>query len=71
VLGPASSDTLVRGTMTAEVVTVAAGHHHRTLHAGNTERRIPPAAQGGQVTGIVSIGDLVKAVIEEQQVELE
>lgn len=57
--------------MTAEVVTVAAGHHHRTLHAGNTERRIPPAAQGGQVTGIVSIGDLVKAVIEEQQVELE
>jgi len=38
-----------------------------------TERRIRhlPVMQGESLVGIVSIGDLVKAVIEEQQVEID
>jgi len=38
-----------------------------------TERRVRhlPVVDGGQVVGMVSIGDLVKAVIEEQQQTIE
>ena len=38
-----------------------------------TDRRIRhvPVVDGGEVVGVISIGDLVKAVIEDQQLELE
>jgi CBS domain-containing protein len=38
-----------------------------------TERRVRhlPVAEGGRVVGMVSIGDLVKAVIAEQQQQIE
>jgi IMP dehydrogenase len=38
-----------------------------------TERRVRhlPVVDGGKVVGMVSIGDLVKAVIEEQQQTIE
>jgi len=38
-----------------------------------TERRVRhlPVVSGGRVVGVVSIGDLVKAVIEDQQQQIE
>lgn len=71
--GRSSSDTPVRAIMTAEVIHVAPGDTVEHCMQTVTERRIRhlPVVQGGQVVGVVSIGDLVRAVIEEQQIELE
>jgi len=71
--GRSSSDTPVRTIMTADVVTVrpedTADHCMQVV----TEQRIRhlPVIRGGEVVGVVSIGDLVKAVIEDLQVELD
>lgn len=71
--GRSSSDTPVRTIMTADVVTVrpedTADHCMQVV----TEQPIRhlPVMRGGEVIGVVSIGDLVKAVIEDQQVELD
>ncbi|HLS82820.1 MAG TPA: CBS domain-containing protein [Steroidobacter sp.] len=67
--GRSSADTSVGEVMSSPVVTVSADetvHHCMEIM---TERRIRhlPVVENGRLTGIVSIGDLVKAVIEEQQ----
>ncbi len=68
-LGRSSSDTPVWQIMTAEVVTVSPDEAvHRCMEI-MTEKRIRhlPVIDKGKLVGIISIGDLVKAVIEEQQ----
>ena len=68
-LGRSSSDTPVWQIMTSEVVTVSPDDLvHRCMEI-MTERRIRhlPVVESGKLVGIISIGDLVKAVIEEQQ----
>jgi CBS domain-containing protein len=68
-LGRSSSDTPVWQIMTSDVVTVTADELvHRCMEI-MTERRIRhlPVVDKGKLVGIISIGDLVKAVIEEQQ----
>ncbi|TXH74163.1 MAG: CBS domain-containing protein [Lysobacteraceae bacterium] len=71
--GRASADTPVRDIMTAEVVT--SSPHDSSDHCMQlmTDRRIRhlPVIEDGDVVGVVSIGDLVKAVIEDQQQELD
>lgn len=71
--GRSSADTPVRAIMTPEVIHVAPGDSVQHCMQTMTERRIRhlPVLQDGQVVGVVSIGDLVRAVIEEQQLELE
>ena len=72
-LGRTSAETPVREIMSQQVVcgrladTVA--HSMQVM----TEKRIRhlPIVEHKEVVGIVSIGDLVKAIIEEQQFELE
>ena len=71
--GRSSSDTPVRTIMTAEVVTVGVDDTADRCMQIVTQRRIRhlPVVHDGQVLGVVSIGDLVKAVIEDQQLELD
>ncbi len=71
--GRSSKETPVRDIMTADPVTVAPDDVAPACMKLVTDRRIRhlPVVVDGRVAGVVSIGDLVKAVIEEQQQELE
>ena len=71
--GRSSKDTPVRDIMTAEVITVGPDHSVPACMQMVTKKRIPhlPVVEGGSIVGIISIGDLVKAVIEDQQHELD
>ena len=71
--GRSSKDTPVRDIMTADAVTVGLDEVAPACMHLMTERRVRhlPVVVDGRVAGVVSIGDLVKAVIEEQQIELE
>ncbi len=72
-LGRSSRDTAVREIMTAEVISVRPGDDVDRCMQLVTDHRIRhlPVLEGGQVVGVLSIGDLVKAVIEEQRQELD
>ena len=71
--GRSSADTPVRDIMTAEVVFATPETTLHTAMHTMTQRRIRhlPVMTGDRVDGVVSIGDLVKAVIEDQQLELD
>lgn len=71
--GRSSATTPVRDIMTADVVTVGLQDNIERCMQIVTERRIRhlPVVDGDAVLGVVSIGDLVKAVIEDQQLELD
>ena len=71
--GRSSADTPVSAIMTAEVLTVAPDTSVPACMRKMTERRIRhlPVVDGDNVVGVISIGDLVKAVIEDQQVQLD
>ena len=71
--GRSSSNTAVREIMTGEVISVGLEYTVDRCMQLVTHRRIRhlPVVRGGEVLGVVSIGDLVKAVIEDQQVELD
>ena len=71
--GRSSADTPVSAIMTAEVLTVAPDTSVPACMRKMTERRIRhlPVVEDGRVVGVISIGDLVKAVIADQQLELE
>lgn len=67
-----SRDTPVAAIMTAEVVTVTPADTVEDCLKLVTDRRIRhlPVVEGGAVLGVISIGDLVKSVIEQQRREL-
>jgi CBS domain-containing protein len=67
--GRASRDTAVSDIMTAQVICVAPGvtaDECMTLMTDQRVRHLPVMEEGGLV-GIISIGDVVRAVVEEQQ----
>ncbi|MGD9774999.1 CBS domain-containing protein [Diaphorobacter sp.] len=68
-LGRASVDTPVREVMTHAVRFVHPTHSAEQCMALMTENRLRhlPVVDDGRVVGLVSIGDLVKSVISEQQ----
>ena len=68
-LGRSSSDTPVSQIMSSPVITVAPEETVQRCMEIMTERRFRhlPVIQGGGMVGMISIGDCVRAVIEEQQ----
>ena len=70
--GRSSADTPVDQIMSSPVVTVLPTDTAKTCMQMMTDRKIRhlPVLEDGRVLGIVSIGDLVKAVIEDQQQEI-
>src|SRR5580658_8779895 len=72
-LGRASADTPVRDIMSSPVVTVQPDTTVQACMQLMTDRHVRhlPVTDGGKVIGMVSIGDLVKAVIAEQQQQIE
>jgi CBS domain-containing protein len=67
------SDTPVRDIMSSPVLTVSPDATVQQCMQLVTDKRVRhlPVVEGGRVVGMISIGDLVKAVIAEQQHQIE
>ena len=73
-LGRSSAETPVWQIMSSPVITVGPDDAVRHCMELMTERRIrhlPVVDASGEMTGMISIGDLVRGVIEEQQETIE
>ncbi|MDD2898582.1 MAG: CBS domain-containing protein [Desulfuromonadaceae bacterium] len=70
--GRSSSDTLVRDIMTDTVITVTLESTTKECIDLMTEKQLRhlPVVENGRVTGIVSIGDVVKLIIAEQDIKI-
>jgi len=67
--GKASHDTAVREVMTATLVSVTPRWTCDECMAVMTERHVRhlPVLDEGRLVGVISIGDVVRAVVQEQQ----
>ena len=67
--GKSSHDIQVRDIMTSKIITVHPGQTVEECMGLMTEKRIRhlPVTEGERLIGVLSIGDLVKEVIAEQQ----
>lgn len=68
-LGRSSSDTPVRDIMTSSVMYVSPDQTNEQCMVLMTENRLRhlPVMENGKLIGLISIGDLVKDIISEQQ----
>lgn len=71
--GKSSADTPVSEVMTSEVVCISPDHRIENCMALMTEKHIRhlPVLEEGKVVGVISIGDVVKEVIAEQEFVIE
>ena len=71
--GRSSEDTPVSDIMTQDVLTTSSDKTVNDCMELMTERRIRhlPVVEGDRVIGMISIGDLVQAIISDQQEEIE
>ena len=70
--GRSSKDTPVSAIMTSPVLCVSPDDTAATCMGLMTQRHIRhlPVRESERIVGVISIGDLVKAVIEDQQLEI-
>ena len=68
-LGRASKDTRVAEIMTPRIICVAPGVTADECMVLMTDQRVRhlPVMEGGRVVGVISIGDVVRAILEEQR----
>jgi CBS domain-containing protein len=68
-MGRSSADTPVRDIMSAPVISITPQETVEDAMRVMTDRRIRhlPVLEGNRIHGVVSIGDLVKSVIEDQR----
>jgi CBS domain-containing protein len=68
-LGRSSTETKVSAIMTAKVISVAPRQDAHDCMRLMTDKRIRhlPVLQGDRVVGVLSIGDLVRALLAEQE----
>lgn len=73
VKGRSSKSTMVREIMTAEVCSATTDQTVNDCMKVMTKRRIRhlPVIENNEVVGLISIGDLVQAIIADQQEEIE
>ncbi|GIW44585.1 MAG: inosine-5-monophosphate dehydrogenase [Candidatus Binatia bacterium] len=71
--GKTSKDTLVSEVMSTPIIFARPNQRLEECMALMTERRIRhlPVEDRGQVVGLISIGDVVKAILEEKQFLIE
>ena len=71
--GKSSLETAVRDIMTAPVISVSPDHSVNDCMALMTAKRFRhlPVTDGDELVGMVSIGDLVKSIIDDQKFEIE
>lgn len=71
--GKSSRDTLVRDVMSSQVVCVRPNQTLDQCMAVMTDKRIRhlPVLDQNRLTGVISIGDVVKAIITEQSIMID
>ena len=71
--GKSSRDTPVREIMSTQVVCVSPQRAAAECMALMTEKRVRhlPVMENGSLVGVISIGDVVRAVVEEQRFQIE
>jgi CBS domain-containing protein len=67
--GKASKTTLLGEIMTSKLITVSSDHTVEACMEVMTDKKIRhlPVVDNGQITGLISIGDVVRFVINEQK----